>query len=597
MPGQIPKTFIDDLLTRTDIVDVIDGFVPLRKTGSNHKGLCPFHDEKTPSFTVSQEKQFYHCFGCGVNGSAITFLMEYRHLDFIAAVEELARRAGLEVPREGGTIPARDQKLTELYELQELVVQFYRKQLKQHSDAERAITYLKQRGITGELAAKFELGYAPAGWDNLIKALGQSDAAQKRLLKTGLIIQRDQGGFYDRFRDRIMFPIRDQRGRVIGFGGRVLDDGTPKYLNSPETPIFHKGRELYGFYQARHAGKNLQRLYVVEGYMDVLALVQHDVNNVAATLGTAATPDHLESVFRITPEIVFCFDGDEAGRKAAWRALEISLPLLRDGRRVFFMFMPDDKDPDDFIREHGKAGFEDLKKYVPLTDYLLQELTRDFDPGIREHKSKLIYEATPYLTKMPQGSLKQLLIDEIAGLTGLDKSIFDQQLMETKVRPQTRPVNASRPQRKTERTLLAQVIKLLLIKPKIALTIPDYDDLADINLPGTDFLKDLIQLIQATPDITLARILETWRGTKYEKRLSELAPIAESPYEKDEVDIHSEEFLAIEFSDAIASLREWSRKERIKKKTSKVSSLNELTDEHKTELRNLNPKARIPSEN
>lgn len=594
MAGLIPKKFIDDLLARTDIVDVIDGFVPLKKTGSNHKANCPFHDEKTPSFTVSQEKQFYHCFGCGANGTAIGFLMEYNHMDFISAVEDLASRAGLEVPREDGSSSNQNNELIELYELQELVVQFYRKQLKQHSNANQAVSYLKQRGLTGEVAAKFELGYAPRGWDNLINTLGQSDAAQKRLAKSGLIIQRDHGGFYDRFRERIIFPIRDQRGRAIGFGGRILDDGSPKYLNSPETPIFHKGRELYGLYQARHANKNMQRLYVVEGYMDVLALVQHDINNVAATLGTAATSDHLDKIFRVTSEIVFCFDGDDAGRKAAWRAMETSLPLLRDGRQVYFMFMPEAKDPDDYVRENGKESFEDLKNYVPLTDYLIRELTLNFNPDIKEHKSKLIHDVTPYLQKLPRGSLKQLMIDEISNLTNLDKSTIDEQLLENKEKPihRNRPI----PRPKTERTLLAQTIKLLLRKPEMAMKIPDSDNLSDINLPGTDFLKELIKLIHENPDITLARLLENWRGTKYEKRLSELAPIAKSQYEKDDEILHTDEYLETEFSDALSRLRELSRKTNISEFRN-ISSLNELSEEQKERLRNLNPNARIPTEN
>jgi DNA primase len=593
MPGPIPKSFIDDLLARTDIVSIIEGSVQLRKSGGNHKGLCPFHEEKTPSFTVSQDKQFYHCFGCGANGTAITFLMEYRKMDFVSAVEELAGRIGLQVPREGGGAAARDQKLTELYELHELAVQFYRKQLKQHPDAHRAVEYLKRRGITGELAAKFELGYAPAGWDNLIKALGQSDPAQHRLAKAGLIIQRDQGGYYDRFRDRIMFPIRDQRGRVVGFGGRVLDDGTPKYLNSPETPIFHKGRELYGLYQARHAVKNLQRLYVVEGYMDVLALVQHGVNNAVATLGTAATTEHLETIFRVTPEIVFCFDGDEAGRRAAWRALEISMPVLRDGRRVFFMFMPEDQDPDDFIRQYGNTSFADIKRYVPLTDYLLRELTKDFDPEIREHKSKLIHDVTPYLRKLPQGALKLLLIEDIAGLAGVEKSTIAEQLMEHREKPADTKV--VRPRGKADRTLLAQVIKMLLSQPKVALSVPDNNTLSELTLPGTEFLKELIQLIQKYPDITLARILEYWRGTKYEKRLSELAPITESPYERDDAVFHSEEFLASEFKDALAKLRELSRRQKVKELGRNLNP-SELSEERKNALRNLNPAARAGSE-
>ena len=595
MSGQIPKTFIDDLLARTDIVDVVGGFVTLKKSGSNYKGLCPFHDEKTPSFTVSQDKQFYHCFGCGANGSAISFLMDYNHLDFVSAVEELASRAGLDVPREGGGTVTRDHKSTELYELQELVIQFYKKQLKQHADADRAVNYLKQRGITGELALQFELGYAPAGWDNLIRSLGQSDAAQKRLLEAGLIIQRDTGGFYDRFRDRIIFPIRDQRGRAIGFGGRVLGDGTPKYLNSPETPIFHKGRELYGLYQARHASKNLDRLYIVEGYMDVLALVQHGISNVAATLGTAATGDHLESVFRLTAEIIFCFDGDTAGRTAAWRALETSLPLLRDGRRIFFMFMPQGKDPDDYVRENGKEAFANIKNYVPLSDYLLDELTREFDPGIREHRSKLVHDASQFLQKLPQGSLKQLLIDEIAALANLDRSIINEQLIDSKEIIPAKPARPQRQASRSERTLLAQIVRLLLRKPEIALKIPDHSDLSGINLPGTDFLQELIQYIHENPGITLARILEHWRGTKYGNRLSELAPKTESPYEKDEEIFHTDEYLETELLDAVQRLRELSRKQKLSE-FKNISSPVDLSEEQKDRLRNLNPAARIPPE-
>ncbi|HKK16132.1 MAG TPA: DNA primase, partial [Gammaproteobacteria bacterium] len=298
MAGLIPQQFIDDLLTRIDIIDVIDGYVPLRKAGRNHIARCPFHDEKTPSFTVSQEKQFYHCFGCGANGTAIGFLMEYAGMDFVEAVEELAGRAGLEVPREGGQ-PSRDSGVTELYELMEMVVRYYCRQLREHPEAQRAVDYLKERGLTGQLARDFELGFAPAGWDNLVNELGGSDAALQRLAKTGMIIQRENGGYYDRFRDRIMFPIRDQRGRAIGMGGRVLGDGTPKYLNSPETPIFHKGRELYGLYQVRHKQKSIEQLFVVEGYMDVLALSQHGIGNCVATLGTAVTQDHMERLFKV----------------------------------------------------------------------------------------------------------------------------------------------------------------------------------------------------------------------------------------------------------------------------------------------------------
>ena len=417
MSGRIPQHFIDDLLARTDIVDVIDGYVPLRKAGRNHQALCPFHDEKTPSFTVSQDKQFYHCFGCGANGTAITFLMEYSHLDFVAAVEELAARAGLEVPREGGDPGrARDDGLTELYELMELVVDFYRRQLREHPDAKRAVAYLKQRGITGEIAAEYELGYAPPGWDNLLRQLGQSEEAQQRLARIGMSIKRDGGGYYDRFRDRIMFPIRDQRGRAIAFGGRVLEEGTPKYLNSPETPIFHKGRELYGLYQARHQRKDLERLYVVEGYMDVLAMAQYGVVNTVATLGTAATKDHIEKLFRSTGRIVFCFDGDAAGRKAAWRALEEALPALREGRQAYFLFMPEGEDPDTYIRRNGREAMEDPAVAMPLSDYLINTLKADNDLATREGRSRLLDQALPYLSRMPPGTLRQMLLRDIAGL-------------------------------------------------------------------------------------------------------------------------------------------------------------------------------------
>ena len=593
MSGLIPRKFIDDLLDRTDIVDVVSGLVSIKKTGSNYSGLCPFHDEKTPSFTVSQEKQFYHCFGCGANGTAITFLMEYNNMDFVAAVEDLASRAGMDVPREGGSNQQQDNRLTELYELQELAIQFYSKQLKGHPEAGRAVEYLKQRGLTGELAARFEIGYAPPGWDNLIRALGSSDNAQQRLSRSGLTIRKDQGGFYDRFRDRIMFPIRDHRGRAIGFGGRILGDETPKYLNSPETPVFHKGRELYGLYQARHAQKDLQSLFIVEGYMDVLALVQHGITNVAATLGTAATADHLDRVFKLTPTVIFCFDGDDAGRKAAWRALQISLPLLRDGRSIYFLFMPQGKDPDDFVRENGADVFNDTSNFTPLSDYLMTELRRDFNPAVREQRSKLITDARPFLQQLPDGSLKQMLIDEIASSARVERGLVNSQLAGQPARHVTRPT--ARQQRRADRSLMTQAIRLLLEEPSIALEIPPHDDLSDLTLPGTEFLRELVGLVHANPEITLARILENWRGTKFEKRLSELAPATETPYEKDEQVLRSREYLESEFRDALARIREQSRKSGIQE-LREISSTSQLSDEQKARLRNLNPGARTPRE-
>ncbi len=589
MSGRIPQNFIDDLISRTDIVDLIDGFVPLRKAGSNYQALCPFHDEKSPSFTVTQDKQFYHCFGCGANGTAISFLMEYNRMEFVEAVEELAARAGLEIPRQAGHA-SKDNSLSELYELLELVTQFYCRQLREHPQAQRAVEYLKHRNLSAELAGRFELGYATPGWDNLISALGKSDAAQQRLARAGMIIQRDKGGYYDRFRDRIMFPIRDQRGRVIGFGGRVIDDGEPKYLNSPETPIYHKGNELYGLYQARHANKEINQLYVVEGYMDVLALVQHDVTNVVATLGTAATSDQLERLFRSTAQIVFCFDGDTAGRKAAWRALETSLPLLRDGRQVYYRFIPQGEDPDSFIRQHGKQQFEDDSHFLCLSDYLLQELTKDFNPTIMEHKGKLLHDISPYLKKLPTGNLKQLLVREVAKLADTEPDSLERQLQQSRDQASRRPTTL-KAQNKVERSLLAQTIRLLLRRPKLALHIADPKDMTELDLPGTDFLAEVIKLIHQNTDISCAGIIENWRGSKYEQRLSELATTSASPYEKDEEVYNTDEYLESEFAGAVNQLQELSRK----RKLTNFGKPKNLSDEQKSLLRNLNPAARSVS--
>ena len=583
MSGRIPKHFIDDLLARTDVVDLIDGYVPLRKAGSNYQANCPFHDEKTPSFTVSQDKQFYHCFGCGANGTAIGFLMEYNQLDFISAVEELANRAGLDVPREGGGDFKKDGEITEYYELLEMVVQFYRQQLKEHPQGSRAIDYLKQRGIPGELAAKMELGYAPAGWDSLINALGKSDQAKQRLLKTGMLIQRDSGGFYDRFRDRIMYPIRDQRGRAIAFGGRIIDDGTPKYLNSPETPVFHKGRELYGLYQAKRADKKIQRLYVVEGYMDVLALIQHGISNAAATLGTAATSAHLETIFRQIPQVVFCFDGDEAGRKAAKRAMETALPLLRDGREAYFRFLPQGEDPDDYIRANGKEAFLANDNLLPLSEYLIKEISADFNPAIREDKSRLIYKSTPLIRKLPHGSLKQILITRLERMTDIDEDKISRMMHGENIN-QSLSKTKEKPASRQERKLLSQTIKLLLQEPNLALNIKRFEELKELEKEGTNFLLEMIKLIRQNPDINCARIIEHWRGTKYEERLMELAQSGQSRYAADETVFQTREFLETEFFDAISQLIEQQKSQR-KVKSAMNKELNQMTDDEKAPFR------------
>lgn len=548
MAGRIPQHFIDDLLARTDIVDVIDGFVPLKRAGKNHQARCPFHEEKTPSFTVSQEKQFYHCFGCGANGTAIGFLMEYSGMGFVEAVEDLAARAGLTIPREEGERVSASGHTTELYELMELVVNYYRKQLKEHPEANRAVSYLKSRGLTGEVAATYELGYAPPGWENLLSALGHSDAARDRLEKIGMLMKREHDGYYDRFRDRVMFPIRDPRGRAIGFGARVLGDDNPKYLNSPETPIFHKGRELYGLYQARHRQRDLDRLYVVEGYMDVLALAQYGINNAVATLGTAATPEHLDKLFRLTSQLVFCFDGDDAGHKAAWRALELSLPLIREGRQILFRFMPQGEDPDTFIRNHGREGLENEQAMVPLSDHLLGTLKSRFDMKTREGRASLVEAAIPYVQRIPVGALRELLIEDLATLGKMEAQAA-RNLCRGTPGQNRGPRRKAVPHRQSASlSPVRKAIRLLLNQPALAREIDDLQALQAVDQHGMPFLLELVEYILQRDTTTTANILEHWRGSRYEKHLVELA--------MDEEILTEPENLKLKFTEIITKLIE-----------------------------------------
>ncbi len=564
MAERIPQSFIDGLLARTDIIDIIDSYVPLRKAGKNHQARCPFHDEKTPSFSVSQEKQFYHCFGCGVSGSAITFLMEYHHMNFIEAIEDLASRAGLEVPRQHGA-PVKEEGLSELYELMELVVQHYCKQLREHPDASRAVKYLKQRGISGKLAEEFEIGYAPAGWDNLIRQLGGSDSANRRLDKIGMTLKRQVSGYYDRFRDRIMFPIRDQRGRAIGFGGRGLGDETLKYLNSPETPIFHKGKELYGLYQVRRRFKTLDQLFVVEGYMDVLALAQFDIHNAVATLGTATTPDHLDRLFKNTSQVIICFDGDEAGKKATWRAMQTVLPQLKEGRQCFFMFMPDNTDPDDFVQQQGADAFQNKQNFTPLSDYLINTLKQGKDLSTREGRSRFIDEAIPFVSLLPQVALRQLILRDLADIARIPVSDLEP-LISNQTKPSSRPRFLHRGSGQ-DRTAITSIIELILHKPSMAMLIDDPAELADFPVPGAPFLKQLVELVQTRPDITCAGIIENWRETPYAARLSEIAS-------------NSDEILSTladpdkQLLDALDNLR----RERDKQQRQKLTNINSMSD-------------------
>jgi DNA primase len=574
MAGRIPQTFIDDLLARTDIVDIIDNYVSLKKGGKNYLGLCPFHDEKTPSFTVSQDKQFYHCFGCGANGTAIGFLMEYNRMDFPEVVEELASKAGLEVPREGGGVSVSD-GTSESYELMELIVKYYRDQLKDHSSSERAVAYLKGRGISGEIAARYELGYAPPGWDNLLKKFGGSNDSKKRLEKLGMIINRDSGGQYDRFRDRIIYPIRDYRGRVAGFGGRTMGDDTPKYLNSPETQIFHKGRELYGLYQARSQLKETDRVFVVEGYMDVIALAQFDIGNVVATLGVAATADHLQRIYRNVNQVVFCFDGDEAGRTAAWRAMEIALGFLREGNQAFFIFMPEGKDPDDFVRENGSEFFQKQENFMPLSDYLFSTLTAKVDLNTREGRSRLIDLATPLIAKIPQGGFKQLITSDLAKIADTPVENIDPLIPRARpVHKQTRQVFKSGPGTRTPVTV---IIELLLTRPDLANLISEPKELDDIPDPGAKFLRELVELLHTSPGLNCAGIIENWRDTRYEARLRQIAADSDER-------ISSLTDPDMEVLDALEKLRR-QKDRQFRQKIAKIERISDLSDEDKERLR------------
>ena len=413
----IPKSFIQDLLNRLDIVDVIERYVPLKKAGGNYVACCPFHNEKSPSFTVSQSKQFYHCFGCGVHGTAISFVMEHLGLGFVEAIEDLAQSVGMDVPHEHAGDSFK-KVAPNLYEVMQVATRYYRDQLKL---APRAIDYLKKRGLSGEIAAKFAIGYAPDGWQNLAAAYPDYQGAA--LDETGLVISGENDKRYDRFRDRIMFPIINVRAQVIGFGGRVLDKGEPKYLNSPETVLFEKGHELYGLFQAQKAIRAGQRVLVVEGYMDVVALAQHGVDYAVATLGTATTPYHIQKLLRLAQQIVFCFDGDKAGRKAAWRALENALPHLQDGKLISFLFLPAEHDPDSFIREFGKDVFErEMAEAMPLSGYLLRELTADLDMRSQEGRNQLLHRARPLLTAIASPVTSLLLRKEVAALSGVSQA-------------------------------------------------------------------------------------------------------------------------------------------------------------------------------
>ncbi len=542
MAGQIPQRFIDDLLARVDVVEVVGERVKLKKAGRNHSGLCPFHQEKSPSFTVSADKQFYHCFGCGAHGNALRFLMEYENLRFPEAVEQLAARLGMEVPREGADDPraqARERKRKEGVNLLELSASFYRERLKM-PEAEAARRYLADRGLSPEVQQAFAIGYAPAGWDVLKRHLLERGVADAVQIEYGLLVHHeDSGRTYDRFRDRVMFPIRDIRGRTIAFGGRVLGDAKPKYLNSPETPVFHKGRELYGLYEARQANPRLERLVIVEGYMDVVALAQFGIRNAVATLGTSTSDEHLGRLFRMVGEVVFCFDGDRAGRQAAARALETVLPQMIDGRQARFMFLPEGEDPDTLVRREGAEAFEDrITCASPLSEFLFDHAAEGRDLGSIEARERFASQVLSAIGKLPEGVLKSLLLTELSRRTGVDQTHFEALLSRevaeasppdmspASAEPMPpssgeRPSEAGRGQASLGR--MARALQLLVHEPGLVERLPEDDDWCDQSDPEAGLCREVVRLLRAGGYRSAQVLLAHFHGTPEGERLAALA--------------------------------------------------------------------------
>lgn len=514
MSGLIPDSFIEELLARSDVVETIERRVPLKRVGSEFQACCPFHDEKTPSFTVSPKKQFYHCFGCGAHGSVIGFLMQYEGLEFLDAVDELARAAGLEVPSSGQQQPRPD---SSLYEMLSACSKFYVEQLKLHPAASE---YLKNRGLTGEVCRDFEIGYAPAGWDALIKTLGTDNKKLGQLKQAGMLSE-GKSGSYDKFRDRIMFPIHDRRGRVIAFGGRALSDDGPKYLNSPETELYHKSKELYGLYLARQRSGRLDNIIVVEGYMDVVALAQFGFKNVVATSGTATTPIQVEMLYRAADTVIFCFDGDQAGRKAAWRALEATLPRLKEGLQAKFLFLPDGEDPDSMVRKHGEQVFAgQLESAIPLSEFFFKHFTADIDISSLDGRARLVQQAQPFLETMPEGVFRDMMSARL-------ETLAQHRLPRQPVVMQTRPAGTSdrgKPvqKRTSMRTAMAHLIQnpsvVTLLEDTNEFNGPDEDD-----IHGVEIFRELVDFCAQRPNITTAQLVELWHGHPALPHLEKLA--------------------------------------------------------------------------
>ena len=615
MAGLIPQTFIDDLLSRADIIEVVDKRVTLKKSGKNYSACCPFHKEKTPSFSVQPERQFYYCFGCGAGGNAIGFIMNFDQTDFPQAVASLARDNGMEVPREENAAATRRQsENSKLFEVLEEASKFYCQQLRFHAQRKSAVDYLKARGVSGEVARDFCIGYAAPGWDNLLKAIAGDANEQKSLLKAGMVIEKEPrkapgsentntepARYYDRFRDRIIFPIRDSRGRTIAFGGRVLGDDKPKYLNSPETTVFHKGAELYGLFEAKKANNKLKRILIVEGYMDVIALAQMGIRNSVATLGTATSDRHLTRLFRLVPEVVFCFDGDNAGRTAAWRALEASLSEMQDGRQVKFLFLPEGEDPDTLVRKIGEAAFNLLiEKATPLEQFFFQKLSEGLDIKTIEGRARLSNVAKPLIAKFPKGIYGQLMLDKLSETLGiasesLDKLIdshskqakdssappspadsphmaeaapyepgFDQSSNPSSKSWPSNPKPTSSNLNVYRKPAAVKAIELLMQNPEVVLSITaDLSPLHSAGDEGRQLLLSLIDMVRRDPETDTPTLLGYCSGSPFGNQITRLKSENITPIEGLE-----QEFLQILdkiLSDVVKKLESQKRREALAK--------------------------------
>jgi len=568
--ARLPDAFIDDLLARTDIVEVVGSRVPLKRQGKEYASRCPFHDERSASFTVSPTKQFYHCFGCGAHGTAISFLMNYDRLEFLDAVDELAKRVGMEIPREtNARTPQQQDDSRDQYSALDAATRFFQKQLEGN---DKARAYLDGRGVDADTRARFSIGYAPDGYSALKDALGKDERRMKLLDRVGLFSKNDRGHVYDKFRDRVMFPIFDRRGRVIAFGGRVMekDDG-PKYLNSPETALFHKGRELYGLWQVRQANQKIERLIVVEGYMDVVSLFQFGVTQAVATLGTATTPDHAELLFRNAPDVYFCFDGDAAGRRAGWRALESVLPRMKDGRQAFFLFLPDGEDPDTIVRKEGADAFDArLKQGTPLSQFFFDELGREINLGTLDGKARLAERAKPMLAQIPDGAFGDLMKQELARLTGIGNTA-------TAAAPVARPPMRNNAVPVQKRSLVRAAIAILLQQPSLAMNLEGHHAISGLRLPGIELLVELLNLVQQRPDISTGALLEHFNEREEQAALHKLAAQALPG---------DEAMWAQELQDAILQLEKQLLTQRLEELQAKQRQQG-LDDTDKYELREL----------